>query len=287
MYKIVYNSDVIIEEQDTLSSLCVFYDQVILPHITSKNYVSLRPDPENPTSLSVFASSVFFKSIKYPRWGTLSSGEDIEMWELQNKALIENGVLQRLHPPKGENSTLYFVGFRSPELFQLLLKSSHVFKGGIGTYFIREATLTHLLRDDIQFPSVFLTKNRTDTTKIYTTLEAQSVFRYVIPMLSDLHPDQILEVREKVSDNREGFLMHLQKLSKEVELRIEQGAPVSEISSVAQDIVATDLIPDYTEFRRQLEAEKAGFWAKVLDRSSKILEIDAAPWTPKFWADLI
>jgi hypothetical protein len=49
----------------------------------------------------------------------------------------------------------------------------------------------------------------------------------------------------------------------------------------------TDLIPDYKEFRRQLEAEQAGKIKKVLDVAGKIMEIDAAPWTPKFWGLLL
>jgi hypothetical protein len=38
--------------------------------------------------------------------------------------------------------------------------------------------------------------------------------------------------------------------------------------------------------RRQLKSKKIGFWANVLAAGAKSLEIDAAPWTPKFYGDL-
>lgn len=52
-------------------------------------------------------------------------------------------------------------------------------------------------------------------------------------------------------------------------------------------MIETKLIPDYREYVRQLRAEKAGFWGKVLDPVTKILQIDAAPWTPKFYGEFI
>jgi len=36
-----------------------------------------------------------------------------------------------------------------------------------------------------------------------------------------------------------------------------------------------------------LESIKAGTWKNFLDAAGKIAEIDAAPWTPRFWALLL
>jgi len=81
--------------------------------------------------------------------------------------------------------------------------------------------------------------------------------------------------------------MHLQKLSKGLDGMVKTGEKLEDLKGYAQNIVETDLIPDYEEFRRQLEAEQAGKFKKVLDVSGKIMEIDAAPWTPKFWGLLL
>lgn len=294
MYEIAYNSDVIIDDPGMLGSLCVFYDRLMLPNVASNHYIELRRESDESSSLEVSAVEVTLKW-EHPKKGQIISGQDIDDWESANSALFADGVIRRFDPPPS-NTIKDFLGLRDPELFELLLKSPHVLTGKIDKspyftettfYMIRQATLEHFLRDDLNLPSIFLTRNLSDTRRIFTALEAKSVFSYVIPKISNLHPDQFLEVRQKVSDNREGFLMHLQKLSKEVESRTKEGAPLIEIEHTARAIVEIDLIPDYIEFMRQLESEKAGFWKNVLDRSSKVLEIDAAPWTPKFWADLI
>jgi hypothetical protein len=101
------------------------------------------------------------------------------------------------------------------------------------------------------------------------------------------HPTQILELREKITDTREGFTMHLWKLSKGLEEHCNEDVPVREIARFANNLIETELIPDFKEFRRQLEARGAGKWDKVLDAAGKVAEIDAAPWTPKFWALLL
>jgi hypothetical protein len=81
--------------------------------------------------------------------------------------------------------------------------------------------------------------------------------------------------------------MHLWKLSKGLEEHAKEGVPVKEIARFAKDLIETDLIPDYEEFRSQLDAKGAGKWAKVLDAAGKVTEIDAAPWTPKSWGLLL
>ena len=68
---------------------------------------------------------------------------------------------------------------------------------------------------------------------------------------------------------------------------VASGEKLKTMEEYAQGVIETDLIPDYREFRRQLEAEQAGKIRKVLDATGKIMEIDAAPWTPKFWGMLL
>ena len=69
-----------------------------------------------------------------------------------------------------------------------------------------------------------------------------------------------------------------------------QSSPGQNLNSIvkyANSVVETKLIPQYSEYKRQLSAKKAGFWKNVLDAGLKVAEIDAAPWTPKFYYDLI
>ena len=79
--------------------------------------------------------------------------------------------------------------------------------------------------------------------------------------------------------------MHLQQLSSELEEKIESEDDLKSMKDKAKRVIETKLIPDYREFRRQLESNKAGFWQNILLKSEKFFEIDAVPWTPKFYGE--
>jgi hypothetical protein len=158
---------------------------------------------------------------------------------------------------------------------------------GDSTYIARDL-ITHLIRNDIDMPQIFTSvKGQPIGREILVALEAEATFKYLLPKLHIFHPTQILELREKVEATREGFTMHLWKLSKGLEEHAKDGTSVLEIADFARNLIETDLLPDYREFRRQLAALNAGKWNKFLDAAGKIIEIDAAPWTPKFYGLLL
>ncbi|WP_168788682.1 hypothetical protein [Paraburkholderia aromaticivorans] len=156
-----------------------------------------------------------------------------------------------------------------------------------GRLVLRQDVVLHLSRTDIKHPQIFLATSKHPAREVLKACEAESVFTYLLPRISLAHPDQILQVREKVKDTREGFSMHLQKLTEGLESKLKGGEQMDEIRRFAQSTIETKLIPDYREYVRQLLAEKAGFWGKILDPTSKLLQIDAAPWTPKFYGEFI
>jgi hypothetical protein len=161
-------------------------------------------------------------------------------------------------------------------------------QGGETEYFYyRQDVVSHLLRRDITQPQIFVSKTAQPVREILKACQAESIFRYLLPRLALVQSDQILEVRRKVKDTREGFSMHLQKLSEGIESKLKGGESLDEIRLLAQSVIETKLIPDYLEFVRQIHAEKAGFWGKILAPIPEILQIDAAPWTPKFYGSLL
>lgn len=149
---------------------------------------------------------------------------------------------------------------------------------------IRLDLARHLLRSDISIPQIFALSTGRSRRDILVALEAAATFRYLLPKISTFHPIQILELREKLKDSREGFTMHLWKLSKGLQEQAKDGTSLADISRSAEDLIKTELIPDYREFQRQLESIRSERWGKVLDAAGRVAEIDAAPWTPKFWA---
>jgi len=102
-----------------------------------------------------------------------------------------------------------------------------------------------------------------------------------------LQPDQILEVRRKVSDLREGFSMHLQSLTADIDAQLKGGESAEEIARYAQGVMETKFEPQYVEFKRQLGSVNVGKAGKVLDVMGRVFEIDASLLSPKFWVEML
>jgi hypothetical protein len=125
------------------------------------------------------------------------------------------------------------------------------------------------------------------TREMLVDLEAQEIFRYLLPAAAPMPPHELLELRERVRDTRQGFGLHLQKLSGGLDAKVRDGEPLNEIAWWARHIVETELIPDYREFSRQLGDRRSGVVGRALDATAKFFEINAAPWTPAFYAGLL
>jgi hypothetical protein len=112
----------------------------------------------------------------------------------------------------------------------------------------------------------------------------QSFFKYRVPQLQALQPDEILEVRAALSDTKQGFTDFIFELTDDLEQRLKDGT-ATKIEAAAK-IVERKLAPKYDEYLRQLRSKKAGFWSRVLAASGKFFQIDASPLTPKFYAHI-
>ena len=113
----------------------------------------------------------------------------------------------------------------------------------------------HLKRADITLPCVFDAQDQV-TRRALVDIQSYAAFKYFLPKLNALETEDILELRIKLKDTREGFTMHLQKLSKSMDGLIKGGAKLPELSKEAQALIETELVPDYREFRRQVSKQK-------------------------------
>jgi hypothetical protein len=64
---------------------------------------------------------------------------------------------------------------------------------------------------------------------------------------------EVLRIRRKVSDTREGFSMYLQELTAQVDEAIKSGESVEDVTRFSETVVEARLIPSYREFMRQIE----------------------------------
>lgn len=294
MNSVVYSSGVNIWDPSYLSTLCVFYDEVLLPFVSSEELVEFKRPAESAENytLSGFALSNVAVQTKN---GVLLAEQILTDWEKKYESLFDQGVLSRISRYEQDISLFAHSANELKKVSDLLFDIPNKFKGSsvnqngdkFDVIYLWQDHVLHLLRDDLPAPSVFIANERHYNREKLKGLLAFATFQFLLPKLSDLHPDQILKVREKVTATREGFSMHLQTLSSEVESRIQEGDSLDDIAHYARSVTETKIIPDYVEFRRQLEAERAGFWSKVLDTASKIAEIDSAPWTPRFYAEIL
>lgn len=298
---IIYNSDLIIRNASELATLSVFYDKVFLPYTT-------------PATSDLLAGPRVF-SVKLPR-GFDAKGEqeffdDVGYWSRVYYPLIQEEVIERLPPPPwGDKPPLEKLStINLSERIKLLTQDStrtaqrslaisnkpfgqeevqdDFEKGVMKEDLIKQDLALHFLRPDLDLPQIFINDGANPSREFLKAIEARATFDYLLPALGRLNADEILEVRRKVKDLREGFSMHLQELSKGIEDRLKGGESLDEIEPWARSIIETQVIPDYRQFRRQLAAERSGFWNKVLDSTAKVFQIEAAPWTPKFYGEFL
>ncbi len=298
---IIYNSDLIIRNGSEMATLCVFYDKVMLPHTTPQT-CDLLAGPRcyevtQPKGYNQVADEQFI--------------EDVATFSRHYYPLILEKVIERLPPPPWGDKPPYskWKEINLREIIKQLATTQRTAQRSIsfstrplaedeevvddlanGTFkedLIKRDLVLHFLRPDLDLPQLFVCQERRPPRELLKAVEARAVFDYLLPALGPLKADQILEVRERVKDLREGFSMHLQKLSKGVEGAVKSGEPIVEIEYWAKSVIETELIPDYREFRRQLASQRSGFWNKVLDAGSKIFQIQAAPWTPKFYYEFL
>lgn len=264
-HSLTYASDLIIRDRGTLASLCVFFDDVVLPYIPPDNAgVSLRVTL--PKGSDVPISDL----IDMP-----SAGEFLHEWDASHAPLYDSKVLRRL-PPLDDELEI------DDDAIKVVLSDLRPNISGFSRHVYFLARVIHHLRRDNQSPQLIDTTLDVPTSVGYNSILAHETFSAFVPSLGSLSPEQILEVREKVADTREGFALHLRKLSRDVEQRTSQGDPIETIQRYARSVVETKLIPDYFEFRRQLPAERFGYLAQLFDFGANALKIVVAGTTGQF-----
>jgi hypothetical protein len=288
-YEIIYSSDITIEDPYELSSLCVFYDRVVLPHVSDSTVDEISFDLSD-THQTVEILRELSKG-HFPK--RVEGWHNARTWDERNRILFDKGVIVRLEPPRGESQAfdedLFFDMSAEDQLVTLTrMKNWELdISGDEPMLAIRPDIIQHLCRNDLSSPELHVCGGQPASREVMKFLEAQSVFSYVLPKLKELEPEEILRIRESVEARREGFAFHLQKLSKGVEERLQGGESLAEIERFAKSVVETEVMPDYVEFRRALHAVPRGRWGKVVEIAGSVLSIDANPLTPKFWGQLL
>jgi hypothetical protein len=314
-FRVVYNSDLVIHDPADVATLCVFYDRVYLPYTSpGSGWKLLRniddwTEKRQASQNQVMGNEVTDWYLQYRQLfekgvlGRLSP--PAEQLVIGNDAIhLEDEGLKLWYRfrDRGFSHIPYGCGESIEErrLQESIERAGHVSEGrrvewdevhrlrpllrmlGLSRKSLTEDLVKHLLRNDIDLPQIFVSVSGHPTRDLLIALEAKATFSYFLPKLQVHHPEQILELREKVADTREGFTMRLQELSEAVEERIKGGASPAEWKGYAESVVQTRLVPFYHEFKKQLALRSARKRDKVFDAIGTILEIDATIASPKF-----
>jgi hypothetical protein len=116
---------------------------------------------------------------------------------------------------------------------------------------------------------------------------AKQLFSYALPQIVGLNQEDILQIREKTKDHREGLNHYVNSLISDAALELAGGAKINDVMLKSSLTITTKVLPELHEFHHKLASERLTFGKRLLDSLGRVLQIDAAPWTPKFFGSLI
>ena len=262
-----YIDDLTITNPELLATLCLLYDKVFLPH-------PYEHDPSCEAIMSMSFENERFREIERRNY---------LRWKDRNAELFKGGALEVLPSPIAvadmprdlENRLCLQLG---PAVRRL--SSEDVLYG-------RTALAMHALYAKSPAPD-FATSNKgpRSTTEVSASLASVIVGRN-LPLLPALVSEQVMELRERTANTRDGFRLYLASLADDVEARTGAQRPPNE---AAEETYRRKIEPALEEhFRRELP-EKVQWWADIVKRVAQgvgnVMTIVADPWKLKNYSKL-
>jgi hypothetical protein len=258
-----------------LETLSVFYDEIWLPY-------PYGFDRHGPVLWAISGDAA--QHAQQQNAFTMMY-EEYEKWLVRYESLFKQGILRILPPPI---QSIHEIPSGYGEAVRSKLRKDEL---NLFTVLSGELALAiHALYSPKPSPELFpfapgSSQSRDTSTSRLAGFLALEFFRYRIPTLGRLTAEQILEAREQVKSTKEGFVDYIYEKTDEFEKALKNGDESE--WEVAQKMVERNLATRYDEFCRQLRAKRSGFWGKILEQGVRFLQIDASPWTPKFYGQVL
>ncbi|MEH6433476.1 hypothetical protein [Massilia sp. DD77] len=269
----------LIPTKDEMASLTVFYDQIWLPHPCDLS-------PRGTKNLASVFRQIAGANYEIPN---LQAARDryaaaCGVWQ----PLFDAGILKIMPPFEilagllGDNDTISLTDYA--DWHMRLPKEASRFERGVSQL---ESLILALHRLDAKktHPELFISNPNDKSTARLSGFLNQAIVAARIPMLATLDANQILDLRESVNQAKDGYRQYLYQLTDDLEQRLSSGDK-TEVEA-ARKTAERKIIPEYANYVRQLKALEIGFGARILEAGGKFLQIDAAPWTPKFWGAIL
>lgn len=111
------------------------------------------------------------------------------------------------------------------------------------------------------------------SAKELATLLAMKSVEIIFPRTKAVHPEIILEARERLADNLPPFWSSMLKLSTELKSRIDQKVSVAELIWESQEIVDTVVRPALIDLQQKMIKEKKEWFYKILSPIQKGIKL--------------
>ncbi|CTQ58133.1 hypothetical protein [Roseibium album] len=304
--EILYGSGTFLNSAETRNALLLAYDRILLPSDTTYETLHVR-------YLDGEFEFKSFNKISSIDWSHPDEDDDPMHVEFREhleddlRPYLKSGLVQRVPPEKEfDLKASPMAGLKSihPDLwFSILAGPVAVIStdGEMQQEFVcddffhqsvdRESSWTaisldisnHLARTDLSSNMAFDLPYRSENIN---AILSEAAFQVVLPVISRIAVDDIMELRLRTEDFREGFRTYIQSISLEARQMASAGEDITEVRRYCRDLVSTQLTPLLAEHQRQLSALKTQKVAGNFEIISKFLEIETGPWAPKFWTEL-
>jgi len=135
---------------------------------------------------------------------------------------------------------------------------------------------------NFRIPAFILSKNNIlRNAKFQAASIAISSIEIVLPPIGEIEDEDILRLREDLSDELTPFRRNMLKLAPLIKQYINEDATIKEVYDEAKYLTETNIIPALGELRDRIERERSVFWRKLLLKSGLILPKFIINWTQK------
>lgn len=135
---------------------------------------------------------------------------------------------------------------------------------------------------NFQIPAFVLTKNEIlSNAKLQAASIAISSINVVLPPIGEIDDEDILRLRDDLSDELVPFRRSMLKIAPLIRQYIDEGVSIKEVYDEAKYLTETTIISTLGEVRDRIEKERGLFWRKLLLKSGAILPKFIINWTQK------
>jgi len=135
---------------------------------------------------------------------------------------------------------------------------------------------------NFRIPAFMLSKNNIlRNAKFQAASIAISSIEMVLPPIGEIEDEDILRLREDLSDELTPFRRNMLKLAPLIRQYVNEDATIKEVHDEAKYLIETNIIPALGELRDRIERERSVFWRKLLLKSGLILPKFIINWTQK------